>query len=125
MTDKERAVAIGGYSPVSYFEHGPELGKSDFAATHEGLTYYLTSEEQRAKFKTHPEKYVPAFGGLCAFGQSIEKHFVVDPTSYKIVDGRLLLFLKNSDLDALKLWNQGNERELLEKADRHFGKRAD
>jgi hypothetical protein len=73
-----------------------------------------------AKFIAPPEKYLPAFAGLCAFGQSIEKEFPVDPTSYKIVNGRLFLFLKNAEVDALQLWAKGDEQELLAKAERHF-----
>lgn len=122
MQSTNEKIGIGGYSPVSYFEGGPEMGKPEFAHTHAGTTYYLTSQHQLNKFQSNPEKYVPAFDGFCAFGQAIEKEFVVDPTSYKIVDGRLLLFFKNQEVDAL--WNEGNERELLAKAAHHFSKSA-
>jgi YHS domain-containing protein len=124
MKNVGNKVGIGGYSPVSYFENGPELGKAEFSATHAGVTYRFTSQAQVEKFKKNPEKYVPAFGGMCAFGHSIEKEFETDPASYKIVDGRLFLFLKNEQVDALKLWNQGSESELIEKAERHFTKSA-
>lgn len=124
MKSANEKIGIGGYSPVSYFESGPETGKPEFAHTHSGTIYYLTSQEQLNKFRLNPEKYLPAFDGFCAFGHAIEKEFAVDPTSYKIVDGRLLLFLKNQEVDALKLWNEGNERELLMKAAHHFSKSA-
>jgi YHS domain-containing protein len=120
VKNSEKQIGIGGYSPVSYFENGPELGKPEFSAIHKGVTYHFTSKEQVKKFATSPEKFTPAFGGACAFGQSIEKEFGVDPTSYKIVDGRLFLFLKNAEVDALKLWNDGSEKELLAKAEEHF-----
>jgi len=124
MKNAENMIGIGGYSPVSYFENGPEPGKPEFWATHGGVTYQFTSQAQLEKFEKNPEKYAPAFGGMCAFGHSIEKEFETDPTSYKIVGGRLFLFLKNSRVDALQLWNQGNESELMEKAERHFAKCA-
>ena len=124
MQVTEQQIGIAGYSPVSYFEKGPELGKPEFTATHDGTTYHFTSQSQVNKFTAAPEKYLPAFDGFCAFGHTIEKEFVVDPTSYKIVDGRLLLFLKNSDVDALKLWNDGNEKELMAKAEDHFAKKV-
>ena len=120
MQNLEKQIGIGGYSPVSYFEKGPELGKAEFSAMNKGVTYHFTSKEKVKKFETSPEKFSPAFGGTCAFGQSIEKEFAVDPTSYKIVDGRLFLFLKNAEVDALKLWNDGSEKELLAKAEEHF-----
>lgn len=123
MTSRDTVVGLNGYSPVSYFEKGPELGKPEFSAVHKGTTYYFTSAEQRARFLASPEKYLPAFDGFCAFGQSIEKEFPVDPTSYKIVNGRLFLFLKNSEVDALQLWNKGDQAELLAKAQQHFHSR--
>ena len=89
-----------------------------------GKMKYVDTAGRVEKFQKNPEKYVPAFGGMCAFGQSIEKEFEPDPTSYKIVGGRLFLFLKNDQGDALQLWSQGNESELIERAERHFAKCA-
>ena len=116
----QNTVGLDGYSPVSYFENGPERGKEAFSTVHRNTTYYFTSAEQRGKFLASPEKYLPAFDGFCAFGHSIEKEFPVDPTSYKIANGRLFLFLKNAEVDALQLWNKGNQEELLAKAEKHF-----
>lgn len=100
-------VAIGGYSPVSYFEkRRAELGSPDHAVEHGGKTYYLASAEQAREFGSNPEKYLPAHGDACAYGASKGKTFPVDPTSFKIVDGRLLLFLKNEEVDARKLWDE-------------------
>jgi hypothetical protein len=42
---------------------------------------------------TNPEKYVPAYGGYCAFGISVGKKFIGDPEVWRIVDGRLYLNL--------------------------------
>jgi YHS domain-containing protein len=114
-------VAIQGYSPVSYFEKGrAEEGRKEFAVEHEGVLYYLTSAEQMEKFKTHPEKYVPAYGGWCAYGMAIEKKFPIDPSCFKVVDSRLFLFLKNKEVDALELWNKEDETEFTRKADQYW-----
>ena len=114
-------VALEGFSPVSYFDAGrAERGEAVFSVTHEGVSYHLTSAEQAAKFARDPQRYVPAYGGWCAFGMAVEDKFPVDPRVFKIVDGRLLLFLKNPGVDALELWNGGDERELLRKADAHW-----
>jgi len=37
MQNREK-IGIGGYSSVSYFENGPELGKAEFSVTHMGVT---------------------------------------------------------------------------------------
>ncbi len=113
--------AIGGYSPVSYFEAGkPEVGRPEHRATHKGKTYYFTSAVQVAAFNADPDKYAPAFGGTCAFGHSIDKEFPVDPTSFKIVDGQLLLFLKTAEVDAKALWEEDGDKPCMLKAMKHF-----
>ena len=76
----------------------------------------------QAMFDKAPEKYLPAYGGWCAFGMSVEDKFPVDPTNFKIVDGRLHVFLKNKNVDARKLWNQGRAKELTAMADAHWSK---
>ncbi|MGE3166558.1 MAG: YHS domain-containing (seleno)protein [Planctomycetota bacterium] len=114
-------VALEGYCPVAYFAVGkPVRGKSEHAATHEGITYHFVSAEAKTEFMKQPTKYAPAYGGWCAFGMAVEDKFPVDPTQFKIVNGRLMLFLRNDGVDALDLWNAGDEQELLRKADAHW-----
>ncbi|MCG8409105.1 MAG: hypothetical protein MI923_28205 [Phycisphaerales bacterium] len=116
-------LAIEGYCPVAYFAVGKAIrGKSEYAVTHNGVTYYFVSADAMKVFRSNPEKYIPAYGGWCAFGMSVKDKFPVDPTNFKIVDGRLMLFLKNKNVDALLLWNKGNEKDLVTKADVHWKK---
>ena len=114
-------VALEGYCPVAYFAvNKPVKGKPEHASTYNGVTYHFVSDEAKQAFDAAPEKYLPAYGGWCAFGMSIQDKFPVDPRNFKIVDGRLMLFLKNKNVDALPLWNGGQERELVAKADAHW-----
>ena len=53
---------------------------------------------------------------------AVSDKFPVDPTNFKIVDGRLMVFLKNKNVDALELWNDGNEHALIKKAEAHWEK---
>ena len=116
-------VALEGYCPVAYFAvNKPVRGKEEYSATHDGITYYLVSAEAKREFQSNPQKYLPAYGGWCAFGMAVEDKFPVDPTNFKIVDGQLMLFLKNPGVDALELWNKEDERALMQKADRHWRK---
>ncbi len=116
-------VALEGYCPVAYFAvNKPVKGKREFASTHNGVTYYFVSADARKMFDESPQKYLPAYGGWCAFGMAVNDKFPVDPTNFKIVDGRLMLFLKNQNVDALQLWNDGNKSELIAKADAHWKK---
>lgn len=116
-------VALQGFSPVSYFTKGrAEPGDPRFQVEQNGAIYYLTSAEQVEKFKRDPVRYEPAYGGWCAFGMAIQDKFPIDPTKFKIVNGKLLLFLNNEKVDALALWKKGNEAEYVGKADAHWKK---
>ena len=116
-------VALEGYCPVAYFAVDKAVrGKPEFASTHNDVTYYFVSADARAAFDRDPEKYLPAFGGWCAFGMAVSDKFPVDPTNFEIVNGRLMLFLRNRNLDARQLWNDGDESELLPKAEAHWSK---
>ncbi|MEZ6036582.1 MAG: YHS domain-containing (seleno)protein [Planctomycetota bacterium] len=115
-------VAIDGHSPVSYFDGKVERGAPGFAVEHDGVTYWLTGADQVARFRREPGRYVPAFGGWCAFGMSVEDKFPIDPHNYRIVRGRLLLFLRNPGIDASELWGQGDEQQLLDRAEAHWQK---
>ena len=81
----------------------------------------FVSSEAKAAFDSEPAKYVPAFGGACAYGMSVGENFPVDPTNYKIVNDRLFLFLKNDETNALALWNAGDEAAQIQAADVKFG----
>ena len=116
-------VALEGYCPVAYFAVDKAVrGQPEYATTHDGVTYWFVSADAKKAFDANPEKYLPAYGGWCAFGMSVEDKFPVDPTNFKIVDGRLMLFLKNKNVDARALWNQGKETKLASKAAAHWKK---
>lgn len=116
-------LALEGYCPVAYFAvNKPVKGKREHTAEYKGIYYFFVNADAKAEFQKNPEKYVPAHGGWCAFGMAIGDKFPVDPTNFKIVDGKLNLFLRNKNVDARKLWNDGNERELTAKAAAHWKK---
>lgn len=114
-------LGVSGYSPVSYLTRGKaEPGSPVHAAQHEGVTYFFTDASQAKAFKADPERYLPAYGGFCAFGCSVDSDFVPDPKSFEVIDGRTHLFLKNEEVDARALWRDANERDVRSKADRYW-----
>jgi YHS domain-containing protein len=116
-------VALEGYCPVAYFAvNRPVLGKEKYQSTYKDVTYYFVNADAKKEFDKNPEKYVPAYGGWCALGMAVEDKFPVDPRNFKIVDGRLMLFLRNVDVDALEIWNDGDEAQFVKKADAHWKK---
>jgi len=90
------SLAIGGYDLVSYHQsNGPKVGSGHHLANHEGNIYAFVNAENKAKFETSPAKYLPEFGGFCAYGASLGKKFYGDPLASTIVDGKLYLNLDN------------------------------
>ena len=47
-------------------------------------------------FAAAPDKYVPQFGGFCAYGVAQGAQVDIDPTAWRIVDGRLYLNIDHS-----------------------------
>jgi YHS domain-containing protein len=81
---------IRGYDPVAYFTEGrPVPGRSDLSVEHEGGKYLFATAANRDAFKANPEKFAPRYGGYCAYGVAVGKKFDIDPSSWRIVDGKL------------------------------------
>lgn len=97
-TLKGAGIAIHGFDPVAYFsEKKPVQGSAVHSLVHEGATYRFSTAGNMKTFKANPAKYLPAYGGYCAFGVSVGAKFDGDPRYWKIVDGRLYLNL-NADI---------------------------
>ena len=95
-------AGAGGYDLVSYHsKSGPTTGNGHNVAVHNGVTYLFANKENLKAFEANPAKYLPAYGGYCAFGVSKGKKFYGDPTVWKVVDGTLYL---NLDTKIQKLW---------------------
>jgi len=113
------SVAIGGYSPVSYFtENAAVLGTVEFAVAHKGEVYYLTSAQQVDMFIANPKKYQPRFQ-TCPYSLINGKQLALDPTNFKVVGDTLLLFHRSEKADGLAKWNSSglSDEELLKRAD--------
>ncbi len=99
---EESGLAIHGYDPVAYFTDGAAVeGKPGITAEHNGATYRFASEAHRTMFLAAPEKYLPQYGGYCAYGTSVGKKFNGDPTAWRVVDGKLYL---NLSADVQRKW---------------------
>lgn len=84
--------AVAGHDVVAYFTAGRATpGRADLTAEHEGATYRFSSEANRDAFIAAPSRYLPQYGGYCAFGLARGYKAVIDPKAFTIVDGRLYL----------------------------------
>ncbi|MEQ1721553.1 MAG: YHS domain-containing (seleno)protein [Pseudobdellovibrio sp.] len=123
----ENGVILKGYDSVSYFKNKPSKGNPEFKFQDGEVTYLFSNAENLAEFKKSPEKYKPAYGGWCATAVVKEKKVDIDPTNYKITNGRLFLFYREEGLfggDAKPDWIE-NEPANTIKADKNWPKIKD
>ncbi len=85
---------LSGYDPVAYFTDGKPMRGSGYHVTvYEGVTYAFANADHKKLFAEEPKKYLPAYGGYCAYGVAVGKKFVADPEVWKVQDGKLYLNL--------------------------------
>ncbi|MEQ9091679.1 MAG: YHS domain-containing (seleno)protein [Balneola sp.] len=103
-------IAIKGYDPVSYFvSEEPKEGKEDLTYEYEGATYQFVSPKNLETFKADPAKYAPAYGGWCAYAVGNGYTADANPETFKILDGKLLLFYNKFFTNTLDKWNKDEE----------------
>lgn len=97
----ERNVAIGGYDLTSYFTGAgtPVKGVAQFAATHQGVTYHFATAANRDAFRASPARFLPQYGGYCAWAVSQGYTAPGRPQHYRVVNGKLYLNYNGSIQD--------------------------
>lgn len=116
-------IALQGYSPVSYMDLGlAQRGNRAFKAEHGGINYYFTDKGQQTAFEANPQKYLPEYGGFCAFGIYAGAKFRTDPNKFLVAKGKLYLFLYDVEVDAMQLWLGESEAKLTQTADANWAK---
>ncbi|KTC83548.1 YHS domain-containing (seleno)protein [Legionella cincinnatiensis] len=117
-------VGNQGYDLVSYQQKsGPVRGNGNHVAFYQGVAYIFATAENQKTFAANPEKYLPAYGGYCAYGVSVGHKVISDPLAWKIVNNKLYLNLnqqiqgiwvkdipgniKKADAQWIKIQNKG------------------
>ena len=116
-------VAIKGYDPVAYFTLGEATpGNEAIALEHAGIVYHFSTEEHRDLFEANPERYIPAYGGWCAWAAARNDLADIDPEAFVIhedvlylnfssfINGRFRLRLGRNIQDADANWPDLAER---------------
>lgn len=102
MNTNKDGVALHGYDPVAYFTAGvPTKGQATFSTSWNGATFHFASASNRDAFVAKPEAYAPQYGGYCAMGVAGGAKFDIDPTAWRVENGRLYL---NKDPRTQKVW---------------------
>jgi YHS domain-containing protein len=114
VNTNDDGLGLKGYDPVAFFTVGePTLGKASLVAEHDGVTYRFATAAHRRAFQAAPEKYLPAYGGYCAYGVAKGALFDVSIDTWDIIDGRLMF---NFDAD-IKEQFEADRAALLQDAE--------
>ena len=110
-------IGLKGYDPVAYFINGtPTQGSEPYNFVWKGVAYRFASAGNLERFKADPEKYLPQYGGYCAYAMSLDRIADIDPSRWAIVNGKLYL---NNGFVAEKLWSLNKSGNIVS-ADRNW-----
>ena len=111
-----------GYDVVSYFSDSPMKGKKEFVYQYEDIKLKFSNQSNLDLFQSEPEKYLPQYGGWCAYALGTNGEKVkINPKTYDIIDGKLYLFYNSWGTNTLKSWKKEGPNELKQKADKNWG----
>lgn len=119
----KKGYVAEGYDVVSYFNNNIKKGDKKFTANYDGVKFKFSSKENLETFKKSPKKYIPAYGGYCAYAIGIKGEKVsINPKTFEIRDGKLYLFYNAWGTNTLSLWQEEGAEQLREKADKNWNK---
>jgi YHS domain-containing protein len=117
----KKGYVAEGYDVVAYFDDEAIEGHKEFSTEFDGAKFKFISKENLEKFNIDPHKYIPQYGGYCAYALADKgKKVGIDPESYQIMDGKLYLFYDSFFAHTLKSWNEKDPKKLSKKADKNW-----
>ena len=109
-------LAVQGYDVVSYFNATPKEGSKSIKSSVSGVHYYFSSQKNKSLFDKNPNRYIPKYGGWCAYDMSRGDEVGINPEAYLIQNDSLYLFYKTRFKNTVTKW---------EKTPKVFHKKAD
>ena len=113
-----KGVILEGHDAVAYFTQGKAVkGNLEIKSIYQGATYLFASAESKADFDKDPAKFVPQYGGFCAYGISLGVlGGIEDPDAFVVYNSKLYLCGNKTASKEFKADLNGN----IEKADRQW-----
>lgn len=99
----DQGRALRGMDPVAYFtQNRPVAGLAQFSYNWGGAIWLFASQADRDAFAAEPARYVPQYGGFCAYAMSLNALADGDPQAWTVDHGRLFI---NYSLAVRTQWN--------------------
>ncbi len=117
----DKGYLVEGYDVVSYFQQKPVKGNKKYSTTYEGVKFKFASQQNLQTFLKNPTKYIPQYGGYCAYAVAEKKTKMdIDPDVYEVRDGKLYLFYSSWLTSKLTDWQKGDTKKLQAKGDKNW-----
>ena len=117
----EGGYIADGYDVVAYFSGKATKGKQKYMTTHDKVKYRFSTQENLDKFKANPTKYIPQYGGWCAYAMGLKGEKVsINPKTYEIRDGKLYLFYNALFTNTFDSWIKEGPEKLRKQADENW-----
>lgn len=119
--NNKKGLALQGYDAVSYFQEQAQKGAAEISTDFEGHRYLFSSAKNKTLFEANPKKYLPQYGGYCAYAMALKGSKVpINPMTYEIRGGKLYLFYNKGKNNTLEFWLKQGPQELVVQADDHW-----
>ena len=117
----KKGFIANGYDVVAYFNNQAIEGNKEFSTEFDGVKYKFSSQENLTTFIENPKKYIPQYGGYCAYAIAAKSEKVsINPETFEIKDGKLYLFYNAWGTNTLELWEKENSDSLQKQADKNW-----
>ena len=115
----KKGFVAEGYDVVAYFSKTVAKGEIKFTTVYDGVKFKFSTKENLEIFKKSPKKYIPAYGGYCAYALGAKgKKTSIDPKTFEIRNGKLYLFYNSWGTNTLESWEEEGAEKLKQKADK-------
>jgi len=121
--NEQKSFVANGYDVVAYFSNTAVNGSTKYQSTYDDAKYRFSSQKNLDTFKANPKKYVPQYGGWCAYAMADKAEKVtINPKTFELRNGKLYLFYNAYFNNTYESWLEEMPAKLIKKADTSWSK---
>lgn len=119
----KKGFVAEGYDVVAYFSNKTLKGDKKYTTEFDGVKFKFSTKENLGIFIKNPRKYIPQYGGYCAYAIGVKGEKVsINPKTFEIRENKLYLFYNSWGINTLELWKEEGAEDLKQKADNNWTK---